>query len=138
MNLFAIVRHHTTGPRRARLAARLSRLCKRIAPKAGQAKGCLLWGAQLNNYGYGRLHLWFEGKRRKVTAHRLTWVLANGRDIPEGMELDHVCENTACVEPTHLEPVTHKENMRRAREGRGPRWTYADAARQAAQAAYHN
>jgi hypothetical protein len=28
--------------------------------------------------------------------------------------VDHLCENTLCFNPAHLEPVTHQENIRRA------------------------
>jgi hypothetical protein len=34
--------------------------------------------------------------------------------VPDGLELDHLCRNTSCVNPSHLEPVTHAENMRRS------------------------
>lgn len=33
--------------------------------------------------------------------------------IPEGLQLDHLCRNTLCYNPRHLEPVTPKENSRR-------------------------
>lgn len=50
-------------------------------------------------------------------AHRIAWDDANGR-VPDGLELDHLCNNRACVRPSHLEPVTHDENLRRAVERR--------------------
>lgn len=48
-------------------------------------------------------------------AHRLVWELS-GRRIPEGLTLDHLCRNTRCVNPDHLEPVTGEENSRRYKE----------------------
>ena len=50
-------------------------------------------------------------------AHRWAYELFVG-DIPEGLSIDHLCSNPSCVRPTHLEPVTHAENMRRAVERR--------------------
>lgn len=47
-------------------------------------------------------------------AHREAWERMVG-PIPEGRELDHLCRNPLCVNPDHLEPVTHAENMRRTR-----------------------
>jgi hypothetical protein len=41
-------------------------------------------------------------------------------EIPEGLELDHLCRNTLCVNPDHLEPVTHAENIQRGHAARGP------------------
>ena len=52
------------------------------------------------------------GKRSGKLAHRVVFELLVG-DIPEGLELDHLCRNTLCVNPDHLEPVTRAENMRR-------------------------
>lgn len=45
-------------------------------------------------------------------AHRLSYVIHVG-PIPEGTEIDHVCRNVLCVNPSHLEAVTHTTNMRR-------------------------
>src|SRR5439155_14170788 len=63
-----------------------------------------------DGYPYGR------GEGRDQPLHRLIWRLFRG-EIPAGTELDHVCKNVACVNPSpeHHEAVTHAENMRRSR-----------------------
>lgn len=62
--------------------------------------------------GYGRLRV----GDRLVPAYRLTYELLVG-PIPEGLEPDHLCRNTGCVNPSHLEPVPHVINVRRGRAG---------------------
>lgn len=52
-----------------------------------------------------------EGKY--VGVHKVAYEYLIG-PVPEGMELDHLCHNKRCVNPDHLEPVTHAENLRRA------------------------
>lgn len=64
--------------------------------------------------GYGRFLL----NGRKVVAHRFAYEVVRG-PIPEGLELDHLCRVTSCVNPAHLEAVTHRENLRRGPQGRG-------------------
>jgi HNH endonuclease len=73
-----------------------------------QANGCWLWKGTKDNYGYGRFM--FDGKQ--LTAHRASYLLFVG-PLPEGMEPDHLCKNPGCVNFTHLEAVTHRENTLR-------------------------
>jgi hypothetical protein len=81
---------------------------ERFWPKVAKTDGCWLWTASLNNKGYGEFR--FQG--RTSLAHRVAYELLIG-PIPEGLSLDHLCRNPRCVNPAHLEPVTHQENMRR-------------------------
>lgn len=77
--------------------------------------GCWLWTATLNTAGYGVAP---TGKRGgKTLAHRLVYTFHVGA-VPTGLELDHLCRFRHCVNPDHLEPVTHAENVRRGHNGR--------------------
>jgi hypothetical protein len=70
--------------------------------------GCWLWQGAKNRTGYGQL--WRDGGL--VVAHRVSYELFIGL-VPGGLELDHLCRTPACVNPLHVEPVTHRENMLR-------------------------
>lgn len=76
--------------------------------------GCWLWDGAYNNKGYGRLSVGSiaDGSAGFAMAHRISFELHFG-PIPESLELDHLCRNPSCVNPQHLEPVTHAENMKR-------------------------
>ena len=69
---------------------------------------CWVWIAGKNSYGYGQISV--NGKM--YSTHRVSYTLFNGK-IPDGLELDHLCQNKSCVNPEHLEAVTHHENMKR-------------------------
>jgi HNH endonuclease len=69
---------------------------------------CWLWSGAIDAGGYARL--FFQGKKR--FAHRLSYEYFVGK-IPDGMVSDHLCRNTWCVNPAHIEIVTQKENVLR-------------------------
>lgn len=73
------------------------------------ADGCWVWTGSLNSGGYGRHSL---PGRRVVPAHRFAYERAHG-PIPDGLHIDHLCRNRACVNPAHMEVVTNTENTRR-------------------------
>lgn len=70
---------------------------------------CWLWKAS-TTFGYGQFAP--RNKMRPLRAHRFAYELLVG-PIPEGLELDHLCRVRHCVNPAHLEPVTHRENCLR-------------------------
>lgn len=74
--------------------------------------GCWLWIGSTEGGGYGNVR--FNGPTRK--AHRVSFEMLVG-EIPDGLELDHLCRVRCCVNPLHLEPVTHAENVRRGESG---------------------
>ena len=73
--------------------------------------GCWIWMASRDSLGYGQINKGRHGEG-VIRAHRVAYELLVG-PIPEGLELDHLCRVRACLNPTHLEPVTHRENVLR-------------------------
>jgi len=74
-----------------------------------QTNSCWYWIGELNDKGYGRIQV--NGER--FSAHDFFYETFIG-PIPNGLELDHTCRVRNCVNPSHLEPVTHSENVKRA------------------------
>jgi hypothetical protein len=66
--------------------------------------GCWEWQGRRDRDGYG--------KKGNDLVHRLSYEEFYG-SIPEGLTIDHLCRNRACVNPAHMEPVTREENVLR-------------------------
>lgn len=79
---------------------------ERFLSKVKRTEGCWLWIGSTNFGGYGTYYV----SGRAVRAHRFSYELFVGK-IPDGLELDHLCRYKSCVNPKHLEPVTHQENV---------------------------
>lgn len=71
--------------------------------------GCWLWIASLSQDGYSQFR---DENGRNTSGHR--WAYTHWiSEIPLGLELDHVCRITMCVNPHHLSLVTKVENNKR-------------------------
>lgn len=75
--------------------------------------GCWLWKLSVGSHGYGQVGWWENGRSRMVLAHRVSYELLVG-PIPDGLQLDHLCRVRLCVNPSHLEAVTQRENILRS------------------------
>ena len=75
------------------------------------ATGCWIWKGKPKDTGYGQVKI--GGRNgRVVDAHQAVYELVVG-PVPSGKELDHLCRTPLCVNPAHLEPVTHRVNVLR-------------------------
>ena len=75
-------------------------------------EGCWIWQGNVQRKGYGTISEGGQGTRKSFLVHRLAYTLLKG-PIPMDMTLDHLCRNHRCVNPDHLEVVTHKVNILR-------------------------
>ena len=79
----------------------------------GFKDGCWLWQSSKDGDGYGQ----FRWNGELYRAHRFSYVLNVG-EIEAGKDVDHKCNNYACVNPEHLQVVLHAINMKLQRERR--------------------
>ncbi len=78
-------------------------------PKPVDEAPCWTWTGKVSKDGYGYY--------RDMPAHQLVYEQMSGPVLDDSLELDHLCRNRSCVNPAHLEPVTHPENCRRSSAG---------------------
>ncbi|PXH62351.1 HNH endonuclease signature motif containing protein [Klebsiella variicola] len=71
--------------------------------------GCWIFTGSRLPSGYGIL---WNGAR-PTGAHRISFQLYKG-EIPAGKEIDHICNNRSCVNPAHLQAISHKENIHKS------------------------
>lgn|SRR3990167_4665160 len=93
------------------------RFWQKVIPEPNS--GCWLWLGAARRTGYGCF--WF-GHHKISSAHEVAYLVLVG-SVPSPLELDHQCNTRCCVNPAHLEPVTHAVNCARAaarRIGRPP------------------
>lgn len=81
---------------------------ERFWSKVEKTDGCWLWKGATAGPGYGRFRL--DGVLRY--AHRFSYEISVG-PIPKGLEMDHLCRTKNCVNPSHLQAVTHQINILR-------------------------
>ena len=100
----------------------LERFWKHVNKNA--PNGCWEWrGAKPEGYGAFRIGSRTDRSYQTIGAHCFAYLMLRGA-IPKGMVLDHLCRNTACVNPEHLEPVTLLENFRRGKKPQHLRKTH--------------
>lgn len=83
----------------------LENFTTRFWARVKKTDSCWIWTGYVRKDGYGYVGM---GKKQYV-AHRVAYEIT-GHVIPEGMDLDHICHNRACVRPDHLRPATRKQN----------------------------
>lgn len=67
---------------------------------------CTLWHGSKNKWGYGTTK--YRGK--PMNYHRAEWIRKVG-EIPAGFDVHHLCGNRLCIKISHLQPMTHRENL---------------------------
>lgn len=90
----------------------IEKLLDRIVPVLVVAPlgECWVWVGRMNRNGYGRMY----HAGAEMMSHRLCYEAAVG-PIPDGQLLDHICRTRCCINPAHLEPVTHSVNTLRGK-----------------------
>lgn len=103
------------SPRRESLLARIRARCVEIPPPVDRpdlSAPCWIWQGPTSGNGRGGGYPRMSLDGRTVAVHRVTAAHAFGY-LHAGRQVDHKCRRRCCVNPAHLEPVTHLENCKR-------------------------
>lgn len=105
-------------------------VCNSVSEPGPLKTQCWVWQKGCCNKGYGFLYAYdpdavgtrggagkSKGRSKPLRAHIASYVLAYGL-IEAGLTLDHLCRNTKCIRPSHLEAVSRPENTRRGNAAR--------------------
>ena len=88
-------------------------LSARILPRLSvTSDGCMRWMGAINSKGYGQVALPRRYGVSNVYVHRVAWI-NEGRSIPFGHVIDHLCNLRACANPTHMQTTTNRNNVTR-------------------------
>ena len=117
----ACARRHLGNTRRRAWQERFAQnLGERVPPpldKSHLTHPCQLWTGAHDPAGYA---IFWRGRGLSYRAGHAAYLLYTGQVVPPGLVLMHLCNLRGCVEPTHLRPGTHAENMRQmVADGRG-------------------
>ncbi len=80
---------------------------------------CWVWIGGTQSMGYGTITFGANGSKSAYLAHRVSYTLMVA-PIPEDLVLDHLCRNTRCVNPNHLDPVPNGVNVSRGKAATRP------------------
>ena len=73
------------------------------------SNSCWIWQGSIISNGYGQFNSYLD----TTLAHVFSYIVFCG-ELEDGFEVDHTCQNRACVAPIHLEAVTHSVNVQRS------------------------